>query len=851
MRVSPFRGRYRRTMVTFAVLAVAHLWPSAPLIGQETGHDPGAGQQAPIGGQAVLSGRLAVIWEDPLPGRGAPNLRHFLATDDGRLVPLRADESHFRFLGGPLAADGRFVDVSGRWTGRRTAPGASAARELEVSEVRASAAPPGASVAPSPSGAPIMGSYPWVTVLCRFADAPTVEPHPLSWYGGLMSGTEPGLDHYWREVSYDQANVAGSQAVGWYDLPEDHSAYVDGDNADLEKLKNDCAAAADADIHFPDYVGINLQFNQPLGSFSWGGGASLNIDGENRFYRMTWLADWADHVTYAHEMGHGFGLPHSSGPYGAVYDSNWDVMSGSWTHHDPTWGWLAPHTISYHKDMLGWIPAGRILDLASGDTRTVVLHRLADLGAGGDYLMARIPLPDGSHYTVEARRHVGYDAYIPAEAVILHHVTDRAYVVDPDGNGNPDDSGARWLPGETFDDDDNGVSVRVEARTAEGYRVTISVAEPGIIALDPPGLAFAAQQGVDPPDQQVTLTNAGTGSLVWSATADASWLTLAQSSGTLGPGGSLDIGLEVGIEGLAVGTYVGEVTVVGNAGNSPQTVEVSLNLSAAPVITLIAEPLRIETAIGVVPPPQEILIRNDGDEPLDWIASASPDWIGLTGSSGTLDPGASVTDTIRIDVEGLGIDTHTGSVTVSGNAPNSPQSLQVRLEVTESPSIALTEPPDFAFWEGDTPGTHDFQVTNDGGGTLHWTASADSAWVTLPTASGSLGSGGFDVVPLGVDASALGPGTHDATVTVEGNADDSPQSFDVRVVVEARPDLALRDVVDHLLGVRTTLDAGELTFLDEIGNGNGGFDVGDFRAWLRIEGLTSAVAPVGGGEVTP
>ncbi len=597
--------------------------------------------------QTVTRGRLTAIWEDPLPDRGTPRLRHFLSGDDGELISLRVTDSQLQFVGGPLAANGRYVEVSGSWRGRRATPGATADRELLVSTVRYSTAPADAS-APPPQGAPIMGSYPWITVMCRFADSPTIEPHPLSWYQELMGSTWPGVDHYWRELSFDQANVAGSGALGWYDLPEPRSYYVDDDtgSADLQLLKNDCAAVADADIYFPDFVGINFQFNESLGGFSWGGSAGLNIDGQSRGYLMTWLANWADHMTYTHEMGHGFGLDHSSGPYGEVYDSNWDVMSGAWNHNDPEWGWLAPHTISYHKNMLGWIPAARIYDAPLGSNRTITLHRLNDLGAGGDYLMARVPLADGTYYTVEARRFVGYDESLPAEAVIMHHVTNRAFLVDPDNDGDPDDDGPPWLPGETFSDPSNGITVTIDSQTAEGFVVTIAVTDPGHIVLDPTTLQFAFHEGGDPNDLS-------------------------------------------------------------------------------------------------------------------------------------------------------------------------------------------------------------FQVANDGGGSLSWTAAADSTWLTLSPSSGDLVSESDESVTVSVDGSGLAIGTHTATIMVTANTDNLPHTIGVELVVEARPTLVADDVADHLLGVRAALTADELEYLDEIGNDNGNFDVGDFRAWLQSEGLMSRVRPAGGEEVAP
>ena len=49
-----------------------------------------------------------------------------------------------------------------------------------------------------------------------------------------------------------------------------------------------------------------------------------------------------------------------------------------------------------------------------------------------------------------------------------------AQVVDNDGNGNPNDNSAMWLPGETFVDSTNGLTVAVNAQTATGFQVTIT-----------------------------------------------------------------------------------------------------------------------------------------------------------------------------------------------------------------------------------------------------------------------------------------------------------------------------------------------------------------------------------------
>ena len=111
--------------------------------------------------------------------------------------------------------------------------------------------------------------------------------------------------------------------MGWYNLPRPRSYYVydqDGDGEDLKdvngkRLMEDCIAAADADVFFPDFWGINLMFNGDIVVGGWGGRGRLTLDGQTRFWGVTHISEYAGISTVAHEMGHAFGLKHSSGPY--------------------------------------------------------------------------------------------------------------------------------------------------------------------------------------------------------------------------------------------------------------------------------------------------------------------------------------------------------------------------------------------------------------------------------------------------------------------------------------------------------------------------------------------------------
>jgi hypothetical protein len=99
------------------------------------------------------------------------------------------------------------------------------------------------------------------------------------------------------------------------------------------------------------------------------------------------------------------------------------------------------------------------------------------------------------------------------------------------------------------------------------------------LSVSPLSLNFTAQQGgIDPAAQSVQVTNAGGGSLTWTASSSASMWVVSPASG--GGGGSFTVKPSIG--GLAAGTYQSQVTVTASgAQQSPTTVAVSLTVTAA------------------------------------------------------------------------------------------------------------------------------------------------------------------------------------------------------------------------------------------------------------------------------
>ncbi|RMF30714.1 MAG: hypothetical protein D6752_03560 [Candidatus Nitrosothermus koennekii] len=330
----------------------------------------------------------------------------------------------------------------------------------------------------------VTGEQAWVTILARFADVPTTPKEPEFFDNLLYNDTYPSLNHYWQDVSYNIISITGA-TYGWYDLPNNKVAYTDPSDPlcftqpDFAKLLEDMTALADPYVDFNDYIGINLIYNDEIGNCVWGGSVSLTIDGSTRVYRVTFLSPAGlEHKFFAHEMGHGFGLPHSSGPYNYPYDSEWDVMSkgSSCRIIDPEFKCLAVDTISYHKELLGWIPSSNICEIGNNTITTIRLYPLENMSNG--CMMIKVPISIDQFYTIEYRQRIGYDINVPDDAVIIHHVVETrdrpAQVIDIDNNGNPNDEGAMWRVGETFSDESNNISITIIEDMGDSYIISVS-----------------------------------------------------------------------------------------------------------------------------------------------------------------------------------------------------------------------------------------------------------------------------------------------------------------------------------------------------------------------------------------
>jgi M6 family metalloprotease-like protein len=455
------------------------------------------------------SGYLNVLWGDPPATNEEPGWLLFSLVDEhGTDTYLSLGEELLRATGGLAALNGRRAEITtSKGLSER---GVTAESPAEITSLRLLPELT-EDTAGNPDQAAVTGSQPWISILCKFSDIPT-EPEPVSFFQGMYANTPGGLDHYWREVSYDGISVAGSIARDWVSLPHPRSFYVSPPSApvaDLGALFNDCTAAADAaGADFSNggtggFKGINMMFNADLDCCAWGGTRWATLDGVTKVWRVTWEPPWAyaNEGVIAHEMGHGFGLPHSTNwdNDGNPYDSPWDVMSAptSYAVSDPTYGRLGKHTISYHKDNLGWIPPARIFEPPGDGSFSIQIDHLA-LSSTSAYRMAKIPVPGTDRfYSVEVRERQGdYDGNLPGNAVLVFEIDpgrrEPAWLYDetvPPADFS-DNEGSMWKVGEIFEDAASEIEISVDGTTPEGFSLTITVGPPPLLQANPQQLAF-------------------------------------------------------------------------------------------------------------------------------------------------------------------------------------------------------------------------------------------------------------------------------------------------------------------------------------------------------------------------
>jgi hypothetical protein len=236
---------------------------------------------------------------------------------------------------------------------------------------------------------------------------------------------------YWRAVSCNTLDLTGSRVFGWFTM--NHAS------TELAALTfpGDRYIPVQWGIEAAQANGVNLApFRSILVVQNAGndhgaaGNGILIIHGDPNLCEFGFIS---------HEMGHGFGLPHSwaAGNPDVGYGDGWDVMSWQTTTYNfpisfqGAQGLATVGLNARNLEALNAVPTRRSWSPAGADfSEQITLDPLNQPGIGNHgFLIAKIPpsvtwpiRTNNSSFTVEFHRRAGWDQAIPQDAVIVHEV---------------------------------------------------------------------------------------------------------------------------------------------------------------------------------------------------------------------------------------------------------------------------------------------------------------------------------------------------------------------------------------------------------------------------------------------
>jgi hypothetical protein len=324
-----------------------------------------------------------------------------------------------------------------------------------------------------------------------------------------------------------------------------------------------------------------------------------------------------------------------------------------------------------------------------------------------------------------------------------------------------------------------------------------------LLNISPTALAFAAQAvGSTSGNQVVTVVNQGSGTLNISAIAVAgsgasnfgivpAGSNPCPSSGTLASAASCTV--TINFAPLSGGTKSASLSLSDNAAGSPQTVPLS-GTAVAPAITLSASSLTFGAQpAGMASTPQNVTLSNPGTTSLGIsgivLNGTNPtDFIETNNCPQSLGVSASCVITVKFDPSATGSSSRTASISISDNAPQSPQTVALAGSVTVA--TVSVSPATISFGSQvvggrSSPVAVTVKNTGQAALTVSGASVTDTTDFTLKNnCTGAVPAGGTCTLQITfapaapVTGAQCGSttGAKSATLTLTDNATDSPQS---------------------------------------------------------------------------
>jgi hypothetical protein len=240
--------------------------------------------------------------------------------------------------------------------------------------------------------------------------------------------------------------------------------------------------------------------------------------------------------------------------------------------------------------------------------------------------------------------------------------------------------------------------------------IPVNITTVPAIGLNPTSLAYdGTVGGTNSSAQPIAISNAGGGTLTWSASSNVTWLTLSPHSGT----NAGIITASMNPAGLLLsGSYTATVTVTA-AGATTKTIPVTLTLTSGTGFSISPPTLAYTATVGSADKTGSVTVTNTGSTAITVTWADSINWLyGITpGLSQTIQPGHSGTYTLIARLANLAAGSYSGTATISGGGITKqvPITLTVITSAANTASLAWN-----ANTDSDLSGYKVYETTSSG-----------------------------------------------------------------------------------------------------------------------------------------
>lgn len=261
--------------------------------------------------------------------------------------------------------------------------------------------------------------------------------------------------------------------------------------------------------------------------------------------------------------------------------------------------------------------------------------------------------------------------------------------------------------------------------------------------------------GINENEKTLKLENNGVGSIDYTIEANADWITLSQTSGTISKE-IKNITVTVNRQGLSYGTYEKDITINSSGGNIIIKVIVVIPNPNAPFLVLSDYSLNYGETEG-----EKVLkISNEGKGDLNWSLSKTESWISLEKESGVTTKTTPSNVKISVNRTGLTPGDYETQLVLTSNGGDANITVKAKVSSTVVLSVDKSEL-DF----GLTTSVLSFDVTNSGNGDLDWSVVDNKEWLTVTPATGT----NAGTVNVFVDRTNVDYGNYSGQIDITSN----------------------------------------------------------------------------------